>query len=267
MIADNLGAVVEIVYGDPAAATGPEVIVATYAFAWQIYCDFSGYTDVARGLSRLMGFELMLNFNLPYLATSPADFWRRWHISLSTWLRDYLYISLGGNRGSSLLTYRNLGLTMLLGGLWHGAAWTFVVWGAYQGLLLIVHRMARPLLARLEPAGSFGRGAWWLLRVVIMFQLACLGWMIFRADSMPQLVSLLEQVSVFEPGRLGEWWLPLAALILPLAVFQVIQAATRDLEIPLRWPLPVRSLVYATTFFALVVLGEDFGDAFIYFQF
>lgn len=268
VVADNIGRLVDLVYGDPDASTGIEVIVATWAFAWQIYCDFSGYTDVARGLSRLMGFELMLNFNLPYLALNPADFWRRWHISLSTWLRDYLYISLGGNRCGSLFTYRNLGLTMLLGGLWHGAAWTYVLWGAYQGTLLIGHRLARPLLAGIAPRSALAIRAWWLLRVVVMFQLACVGWMIFRADSFSHLGALAGRVlSDWEPGQLGAWLPGLALLILPLAGFQVLQGASRQLETILRWPAPLRVFSYVVIVFAIVILGEDHGAPFIYFQF
>ena len=126
VVGDNLAPLVDAVYGAPTASAG-SVLLGTYAFAYQIYCDFSGYTDIARGTAKLMGFELMLNFNLPYLSVNPSDFWRRWHISLSTWLRDYLYIPLGGNRHGALSTYRNLVLTMLLGGLWHGAAWNFAL--------------------------------------------------------------------------------------------------------------------------------------------
>jgi len=268
VVADNIGRLVDLVYGDPEASTGLEVVVATWAFAWQIYCDFSGYTDVARGISRLMGFELMLNFNLPYLAVNPADFWRRWHISLSSWLRDYLYISLGGNRVGSLLTYRNLGLTMLLGGLWHGAAWTYVIWGAYQGALLIAHRLSRPLLDRLAPRGAFAAKVWWLVRVLVMFQLACLGWMIFRADSWAHLTALLGRVvSGLEPGQI-EGWLPgLALLVLPLAGFQIVQGLTGKLETVLRWPVPARVVTYVIIVFAIVILGEDHGAPFIYFQF
>ena len=141
VIADNLAVVVDAVYRPGSNPTSAEIIVATYAFAWQIYCDFSGYTDIARGTARILGFDLILNFKIPYAAVNPAEFWRRWHISLSTWLRDYLYISLGGNRHGRWLTYRNLFLTMVLGGLWHGAAWPFVLWGAYHGLLLMGHRL------------------------------------------------------------------------------------------------------------------------------
>jgi len=268
VVADNIGRLVDLIYGDPEASTGLEVIVATWAFAWQIYCDFSGYTDVARGLSRLMGFELMLNFNLPYLALNPADFWRRWHISLSSWLRDYLYISLGGNRGGSLLTYRNLGLTMLLGGLWHGAAWTYVLWGAYQGTLLIVHRLCQPLLDKVAPRGKLASRAWWLLRVLVMFQLACMGWMIFRADSWAHLSALFGRaVSDFSAGDVALWLPGLALLVLPLAGFQILQGLTGRLDTVLRWPAPLRVVTYVVITFAIIILGEDHGAPFIYFQF
>ncbi|GJM21867.1 MAG: O-acyltransferase [Planctomycetota bacterium] len=268
VVADNLALMVDLVYGDPEAATSAQILLGTYAFAWQIYCDFSGYTDVARGVSRLLGFELMLNFRLPYLATNPSDFWRRWHISLSTWLRDYLYISLGGNRGAPWKTYRNLALTMLLGGLWHGAGWTFVIWGAYQGALLIVHRLLEPTLARLAPSGAWGQRLWWLLRVFVMFQLACVGWMIFRADNLSHLGALLDGLfSAFDWASITPWRRAFAVLVGPLAIFQLIQAARRDQETILRWPVPVRALVYTLIFFGIVLLGEDHGGAFIYFQF
>ena len=268
VVADNLGHLVDGVYVNPGAHGGLAVTLATWAFAWQIYCDFSGYSDMARGLARLLGFELMLNFELPYLATSPADFWRRWHISLSTWLRDYLYIPLGGNRGGGLLTLRNLALTMLLGGLWHGAAWTYVLWGAYQGALLIAHRLLRPRLARIAPASDTGRAAWWTLRVAVMFQLACLGWMIFRADSLTALGELLSRLGAgWELSAVQAWLLPLAVLVLPLALFQLAQRWRGDLDLVLRWPVPLRALTYATLFYAIVLLGEDFGAPFLYFQF
>ncbi|MCB0307720.1 MAG: MBOAT family protein, partial [Calditrichaeota bacterium] len=129
VIADRLGLYVNSVYNNPTEWTGWPVFLATLFFAFQIYCDFSGYSDIAIGAARIMGFRLMENFRRPYLAQSPSEFWRRWHISLSSWLRDYLYVPLGGNRGGERKTYRNLFLTMLLGGLWHGAAWNFVAWG------------------------------------------------------------------------------------------------------------------------------------------
>ena len=137
VIADNMAPIVNYIFSrDVSTLSGAEVLVGVYAFAFQIYGDFAGYTDIARGVAKWLGFDLMLNFRMPYFATSPSDFWQRWHISLSSWLRDYLYIPLGGNRQGTLLTYRNLMLTMVLGGLWHGAAWTFVAWGFFHGLIL-----------------------------------------------------------------------------------------------------------------------------------
>jgi len=277
VLADNLAPLVDRVFESGADVTGLEVLFGVYAFAWQIYGDFSGYSDMARGLSRLLGFELMLNFELPYLATSPRDFWRRWHISLSTWLRDYLYVPLGGNRGGGAFVVRNLMLTMLLGGLWHGAAWTFVVWGLYQGLLLVAHRSIEPALERIAPAGAFGARLWWGLRVVVMFHLACAGWLIFRAESFADLArlvgaltgSVMGQVtaSVSEPGLAPAWLPVLAVLIVPVLLFQLVQHARRDPEALLSAPLLVRTCVYVVVFESIVLLGEDFGAPFIYFQF
>src|SRR5207249_12028231 len=165
--------------------------LAIFAFAFQIYCDFSGYTDIARGVAKLMGFELVLNFDLPYFSTSPKEFWTRWHISLSSWLRNYLYIPLGGSREGPVKTYRNLMLTMILGGLWHGAAWTFVLWGFYQGALLVVHKMFEPLLTIFFAAKTeIGRAVSFILRVLIMFQLTCYGWLLFRANSFTQIANM-----------------------------------------------------------------------------
>ena len=268
VIADRLSALVDGVYGQPDVATGFEVVLATWAFAWQIYCDFSGYTDVARGVARLMGFDLMVNFRLPYLAVNPSDFWRRWHISLSTWLRDYLYIPLGGNRGGPWGTYRNLFLTMVLGGLWHGAAWTFVIWGVYQGALLIGHRLLEPTLKRLAPAGGVGATVWWVVRVLVMFQLACVGWMIFRAEDLAQLTGLLAALSRgFAMGDAALWLEPAAWLILPLFAFQWLQEYRKDLELILTWPAVLRTAVYVVLVFAIILLGEDGGSPFLYFQF
>jgi len=249
-----------------------EVVLGVYAFAVQIYCDFSAYSDIARGTARCLGFDLMLNFNLPYFATNPSDFWRRWHISLSTWLRDYLYIPLGGNRYGSARTYANLALTMVLGGLWHGAAWTFVWWGIYHGALLIGHRLVEPLVSR---AGLWRRWVseevrYWV-RAAFFFQLVCVSWLLFRADSMHQAVGMLR--STFTSFR---WDLTVVDRHLLLAfascwaVFwfaQVLQWKRQDLEVVLRFPTPARAAVYAAGILAFVWFGEYGGNAFIYFQF
>ena len=192
VIADNVGLISNQVFGDYGQYQGIDIVIGTLAFAVQIYCDFSGYTDIARGLCKLMGFNLLLNFRLPYLAESPSDFWQRWHISLSSWLRDYLYIPLGGNRHGELATYRNLMITMLLGGLWHGAAWTFVIWGAYHGLLLCVYRAASNCRHGFTvPASSSIRA----LRISIMFGFTLLGWLIFRSETPQQILDMVVSVT------------------------------------------------------------------------
>src|SRR3954471_4549914 len=153
-VADNLASLANIVFDPATHQTGVNVLLGMYAFAFQIYGDFAGYSNIARGLSKLMGIELIENFRFPYFVRSPQAFWRNWHISLSTWLRDYLYIPLGGSRGTPAQTQRNLLITMLLGGLWHGAAWTFVLWGLYQGVLLIAYRPFEPAFAALQRSGA-----------------------------------------------------------------------------------------------------------------
>ncbi|MEN8184296.1 MAG: MBOAT family protein, partial [Myxococcota bacterium] len=217
VVADNLAPLVEAVYAPGASPAAGELAFASVAFALQIYCDFSGYTDIARGSARLFGFELMLNFRLPYLATSPRDFWRRWHISLSTWLRDYLYIPLGGNRSGRIVSQRNLMITMLLGGLWHGAAWNFVLWGGYHGGLLAVHRALLPVLERIRPGAAAARAAWWTLRVAATFLLVLLGWVLFRVDSLGHLGALLASAAASpELGQVGSWLPIFAVVALPL---------------------------------------------------
>ena len=175
MIADYLGrTVVDPVFAVPQAYHAPDVLLAAYAYAAQIYCDFSGYTDIAIGLALLMGFVFPQNFNSPYRATGFRDFWRRWHMTLSRFLRDFLYIPLGGNRGGRLMTYRNLMLTMVLGGLWHGAAWTFVLWGAYHGAGLVDEHA---LGGRLRAPGVAALAGHLPPR-------SCFGWVLFRAQSL-----------------------------------------------------------------------------------
>jgi len=269
VIADNMARIVDPVFGEGASPTGGAVMVATYAFAFQIYADFSGYSDIARGLAKLMGYELRLNFCLPYFAKNPREFWRRWHISLSTWLRDYLYIPLGGNRAGRLNTYRNVMIVMLLGGLWHGAAWTFVLWGAYHGVLLVVHRFAREAGYRYEPRTPSGRAAWSLLRMAVMFHLVCLGWIFFRARSFAHVQVLFDALFnnfVFtEAAARGLW--QMLALVSPLVLVQVIQERTGDTAALLKLSTLARSAAYSVVVMMLLALGSFGGKEFIYFQF
>jgi len=264
VIADNMAVLVNAVYRDP-SPSGAAVLLGTYAFALQIYCDFSGYSDIARGTARMLGFDICLNFRLPFLAADPGDFWRRWHISLSSWLRDYLYIPLGGNRGGKLKTARNLGITMLLGGLWHGAAWHFVAWGAFHGLLLVLYRPFRNRTGGDEPR----RGWRFWLSVLFFFHLVCFGWLLFRAQNLAHVDSLLG--AIFS----GPFWvagcermltLTVAAGI-PLLAFQVFQYYRRELEPWAGWPWWGRAGFYLTIFYGLVLFGAPGSNEFIYFQF
>jgi alginate O-acetyltransferase complex protein AlgI len=198
LIADPLSTVVDPVYAAPSTFAPATLWMAALAYSLQIYCDFSGYSDMAIGVSKMIGYDLPRNFRMPYLAADPAEFWRRWHITLSTWLRDYLYIPLGGNRRGRLRTYVNLGLTMLLGGLWHGASWNFVLWGGLHGGALALHRAARerrgrPLLPR-------------PLAVPLMFGFATLCWIPFRAPDFATTRLLLTRM--FSPGAEGALWVP-----------------------------------------------------------
>src|SRR5437588_5088552 len=202
VIADNCALISNAAFsGQLGPPSIPVTLLAMYAFAWQIYGDFSGYSSIARGSAQLLGFHFMVNFRQPYLAASLQDFWRRWHISLSSWLRDYLYIPLGGNRDGDRRTYRNLMLTMLLGGLWHGANWTFVVWGGIHGAGLSIERFFRHALGWQEtdraPLTSI---AAWTSRIVV-FHLVCLAWVFFRAGSVGEAFSFLRGLNRFV-------WLP-----------------------------------------------------------
>lgn len=257
VIADNMAPLVDMVYQQDSALAGPVIVLATLAFGIQIYCDFSGYSDIARGVSKLLGFDLMFNFNLPYFATSPSDFWRRWHISLSTWFRDYLYIPLGGSRngfGNHLL---NLMLTMVVAGLWHGAGWNFLLWGAWHGLALCLLVKFRPVSL---PAKCFG----WLLTMIIVF----IGWAMFRAVSMEQIGFLLSHFWLAEfPIWFGDYSLRLVLFVSPLALMQIWQART-DKKIPSdSLPSWAHYGIQSLLLYAVILFWETGGTPFIYFQF
>jgi alginate O-acetyltransferase complex protein AlgI len=263
VIADNLALTV-----DKAFSTGPHdpslVAVGTLAFALQIYGDFSGYTDIARGAARLLGFDLMLNFNLPYFARNPQDFWRRWHISLSTWLRDYLYFSLGGSRLGEWKTYRNLLLTMVLGGLWHGASWTFVIWGFYHGSLLCAHRFAVTYL----PMPAATSGLWKVCSIVLMFGVTLYGWMIFRATDVWQLWSMTKALGGFRPDvEVARGIVKILFYCWPLFLLQFFQLKTGDLMCLRKAPIVLQALFYLIIFYYIAVLGVFDAQSFIYFQF
>jgi D-alanyl-lipoteichoic acid acyltransferase DltB (MBOAT superfamily) len=257
-------------------AHGIELWFGVYCFALQIYADFSGYTDIARGVSRLFGVKLMLNFRQPYLSRNITEFWRRWHISLSTWLRDYLYVPLGGNRKGSLQQYRNLILTMLIGGLWHGASWTFVVWGGLHGVYLAVHRIltgGRKIGAEPPPRTA---AAWlgYVLSVVVTFHLVCLAWVWFRAQT-PE-AALDYSMGLFRLGDPVDWAPILKSGVIHSLVFYGLLAFLidlpgwyRDRETPFtaQTPLLLRSIGYAAALFVIAFVREGSSESFIYFQF
>lgn len=261
-VADNLAPLASRVFAPGAHEPGVNVLLGAYAFAFQIYGDFAGYSNIARGTSKLMGIELIENFRFPYLVTTPQEFWRHWHISLSTWLRDYLYIPLGGNRGSAWQTRRNLMITMVLGGLWHGAAWTFILWGVYHGLLLIAYR-------------SFDRARWFLrvpplLAWAVMFHLTCGGWLIFRAPSFGQLRSLASSLLFnFAPSAIdvSALLVPLLLFTVPLLIVHTLEARADDLLVVPRLRPAVRYSVYVATAYLIFLFGNFGGTDFIYFQF
>jgi alginate O-acetyltransferase complex protein AlgI len=266
-LADNLALIVKQAteaIGSSADA-GCVGYIFMYAFAAQIYCDFSAYTDIARGLARLFGIELTRNFLTPYFSRSPSDFWQRWHISLSRWLRDYLYIPLGGDRHGRWKTLRNLTITMFLGGLWHGAGLGFIAWGLYHGLLLVLYRMI-PLDQMLQ---KYLKGVGGVLATLLMFNLVCIGWIFFRAPSeviWPLFASLVSAPSAAARGSLL-WGLTLFAT--PLVVTETIAYCKGvefvDLGHRMWWWL--RALIYVTIFYSVIFFAAREQNEFIYFQF
>jgi alginate O-acetyltransferase complex protein AlgI len=245
-------------FGPPSVAT---TLLGMYAFAWQIYGDFSGYSNIARGSAQLLGFHFMVNFRQPYLATSIQDFWRRWHISLSTWLRDYLYIALGGNRHGVARTYRNLFLTMLIGGLWHGANWTFVIWGALHGAWLAAERALG--LADVSPGLL---GVW--VRRILVFHLVGLAWIFFRAVDVGSALQMIAGLGHWAPvpGLLPAG-LMLITFALPLFVLDLLESRRKEEFLGEHAGLPARVVIATAMTLATLLLSAPETSSFIYFQF
>jgi D-alanyl-lipoteichoic acid acyltransferase DltB (MBOAT superfamily) len=284
VIADRLGAIVDGVYDHPYQHHGLSLILATVFFAFQIFCDFSGYSDIAIGTAQVMGFRLMKNFDRPYRSRSVHEFWSRWHISLSTWFRDYLYIPLGGNRVTVPRWYFNLGVVFLLSGLWHGANWTFVIWGALHGCYLILALMTTTLRAKLVRAVGLTRfpRLHHLLQTVTTFALVCFAWIFFRAktasealhivrSSLADLPADLRALWGHQPLDLGlgaasQVWIGILAVLLMEAV-HVLQNRGSLRQLIRAKPAPLRWGIYFASCLLILFLGV-FGDRqFIYFQF
>jgi alginate O-acetyltransferase complex protein AlgI len=281
-IADGLAVSVNAIYNSTGSVSGRDVALATLLFAFQIFCDFSGYTDIARGVAKLLGIELLVNFDLPYLSRNPSEFWRRWHISLSSWLRDYLYISLGGNKLGERRTYVNLMTTMALGGLWHGAAANYILWGIYQGSLLCVHRAAtgkghtlptgRAAVTNHAPGryAFLHEGAKTALKIGVFFLFVCYGWLLFRAHSFAQIVHFSAALAGFASTAAAVMPKPPLSAIAGLGILIVLQLAEwRDgrQECFRFWPRPLQGALYAAILFVLVMGTSNAPAQFIYFQF
>lgn len=261
-VADNIGASIDPIFADPENFSAFETWLAVLGFSAQIYGDFSGYSDIARGVSRSLGFHLMVNFRVPYFAAGPSEFWSRWHISLSSWLRDYLYIPLGGNRRGTLRTSLNLMITMLMGGLWHGASTKFVAWGGYHGLLLLGEKCFKSRKAHTRVANRLV-----VIRILLMFLLTQIGWLIFRA-------STLEHAWIMLSNRDWSWTGPTNRLLVkilfyagPLVVMDAWMEYTGDLLIVLKQNVGWQCLLAVIMMFAIFVMGFDGRSEFIYFQF
>ncbi len=257
-LADYLSLYVDRVYNDPSSFGSGALLLATLAFAWQIYFDFSGYTDMARGMAQVMGFRMMLNFNNPYVATGLGDFWSRWHISLSTWFKDYVYFPLGGNRRGKLITYRNMFITMVISGIWHGAAWTYVVWG-------LLHAVGRCGTRELEST------AWWRDRVprfvkqVLVFSFVCLAWIFFRARTMTDAMAVLTGIFT-KPWGKPEFPLLMGVLLVAVWLYEEFFArgerTRRVLELqPARLGMALVMVAW------LMIVAAPSSASFIYFQF
>ncbi len=268
VIADNMGLLVDKIFTDYTSFQGLDLYIGIIAFSIQIYGDFSGYSDIARGIAKLLGFELMVNFRLPYFAVNPSDFWNRWHISLSSWLRDYLYISLGGNRNGTLKVYRNLALTMLLGGLWHGASWNFVLWGAFHGLILIIYRYFGFVKMPDSMRGmKFEAVIKRWSSMIIMLALTLFGWLIFRVDSLDQFQYFLKYMHFRPSAFTHDFFMLLLSFSLPLIVMQVFQHIKKDLLVVLRLPNILLIILFSLTLLSIFVYGAREASEFIYFQF
>lgn len=272
VVADRLALYVDRVYANPESFGGITLIVATVLFSFQIYCDFSGYSDIARGTARTMGYNLMENFRRPYFAASIKEFWSRWHISLSTWFRDYLYIPLGGNRVSPIRMHANVLAVFLLSGLWHGASWTFVVWGALHGIYSMLAVVIMPFTARLRSTVAIP-ALWRIFKIVITYFLVLIAWVFFRADSVKSAVYILSEMSTLS-GTLffqGDYQIHLLYSILAIVILLSVEIRQEYSECRLgmheacrQW---MREVSYAALIASILLFGVFDGGQFIYFQF
>ena len=264
VVADLIAIYVQSIYGNYELYTGFTLLFATYLFAIQIYCDFSGYSDIAIGSARILGYDLMENFKTPYFSKSITEFWRRWHISLSSWLRDYLYINLGGNRKGRILTYRNLMITMLLGGLWHGASWNFVIWGFLHGLYLGLERVFN-FPSYIDSKSTITK----IISGVITFNLVSLAWIFFRAENFTNAIGIISRI--FE----SDYFLNIKiqdsnifiSIIINVVVFLILEKVISKFNQSKNFNNLYTPLLHVLLIILIVLFGVNEGAQFIYFQF
>lgn len=262
---------VERIFDNPSLYSGVENLAGVYGYALQIYCDFSGYSDMAIGIALLLGFRFPENFNSPYISSSVTEFWHRWHISLSTWLRDYLYISLGGNRKGKVRTYVNLFITMLLGGLWHGASWNFVVWGALHGVALAVHKWFRAFMGR--PKTYESRGIKKVLAVLLTFHFVCFCWIFFRNTTFDNSVAMLTQIfTSFHPEvfiqMVSGYWQVFVLIGLGF-LFHYVPMGLRNAmkKAVIALPVAFQAVLIVVAIYVVIQVKSSDIQPFIYFQF
>lgn len=278
VLADNLAPFAEAAFSNPQTATSAELVFGTICFAFQIYGDFSGYSDIAAGIAGIFGIRLSRNFAYPYFSQSVTEFWRRWHISLSTWFRDYVFIPLGGSRARNSRAAANVIATMTISGLWHGAAWHFVIWGLFHGALIAVNhvtRRSRPPIPEIPGGPGLVPTPMILVRMAITFAIVCAGWVLFRAESMPEASYIYVRIAggVLDPSFYGN--------LLALMIQQLPSVLLLVLFVGVEWfgrfewnplPLPRESIMmrwglYTVVVWVLVLFGTQHGGEFIYFQF
>ena len=272
MIGDACGRIVDHVFAQPEYYSSPELLMGLILFSIQIYADFSGYSSIARGTSKLLGIELMKNFEQPYLSSNITEFWRRWHISLSSWLKDYLYISLGGNRRGNRRTYINLMITMLLGGLWHGASWNFVIWGGLHGLYLAIHKL---MLGKNKPQTSYTydnlKGfLLYISKVFSTYLLVLFTWLFFRAKTFGDATAFLEGIFIWEGSPLAMRCLGISFGFMAMTILiDIIMYYTKDhtfmrrvQSVPARW-----GILSGMMLITMVYMFVEEPLPFVYFQF
>ncbi len=255
-LADYLALYVDQIYAAPDLFDGFTLMLASFAFCWQIYFDFSGYTDMARGIARMMGFNIMLNFNNPYLATGLGEFWGRWHISLSSWFKDYLYIPLGGNRKGKFKTYRNMFITMVVSGLWHGAAWTFIIWGA-------LHAVGRFLTRELERTEFYAEKVPKLLKQICVFGFVTFAWIFFRAESIGDAALIVKKI--FTTG-VADPKFPIMALFFCFCIWIYQFLFESRIKRLLDWT-PLKIGIVCLMILYLIMFTSSSNEGFIYLQF